>query len=118
MSDPAETAAAAPITFDDFMKVELVAATVVSAERVAGSDKLLRLMVDIGTEQRQVISGIAKHHAPEDLVGTQVTLVRNLAPRKIFKLESHGMILAADTPDGGLALRRPSAPVAPGTRVG
>lgn len=119
VNEPAETpAAAAPITFDDFMKVELVAATVVSAERVAGSDKLLRLMVDIGTEQRQVVSGIAKHHAPEDLVGTQVTLVKNLAPRKIFKLESHGMILAADTPDGGLALMRPSAPVAPGTRVG
>ncbi len=106
------------ITFDDFVKVELVAATVLTAERVEGSDRLLRLEVDIGSEQRQVISGIAQHVAPESLPGTQVVLVKNLAPRKIFKLMSHGMILAADTPEGGLALIRPSAGVAPGTRVG
>jgi len=105
------------ISYDDFMKVELVAATVLVAEKVAGSDKLLRLEVDLGDEQRQVISGIALHIAPETLIGTQVVLVKNLAPRKIFKLVSHGMVLASDTPEGGISLVRPAAPVAPGTRV-
>ncbi|MFO0751495.1 MAG: methionine--tRNA ligase subunit beta [Myxococcota bacterium] len=118
----AEAAAGAPasgsISFDEFLKVELVAATVLSAEAVPGADKLLRLEVDLGSERRQVVSGIAKHYAPADLVGRQVVVVKNLAPRKIFKLESHGMILASDTPEGGLALIQPSAPVAPGTRVG
>jgi methionyl-tRNA synthetase len=115
---PAATNEGATITFDDFAKVELVAVTVVSAERVEGSDKLLKLMVDVGTETRQVMSGIAKHVAPETLVGSQVVLVKNLAPRKIFKQMSHGMILAADTPDGGLSLIRPTSAVAPGTRIG
>ena len=107
------------ITFDDFLKVELVAATVLTAEAVAGSDKLLRLTVDLGGEgaPRQIVSGIAKHYAPAELVGRQVVVVKNLAPRTIFKLESHGMILAADAPDGKLALLQPSMAVAPGTRV-
>jgi methionyl-tRNA synthetase len=106
------------ITFDDWMKLDLALATVVVAEPISGSDKLLRLEVDLGTEKRQIVSGIAKHFKPEDMVGRQVVIVRNLAPRKIFKLESHGMILAADTPEGGLALIQASALVNPGTRVG
>jgi methionyl-tRNA synthetase len=105
------------VSFEDFLKLELVAATIVSAEAIAGSDKLLRLEVDLGDHQRQIVSGIAKHYAPAELPGRQVIVVRNLAPRTIFKLESHGMILAADTPGGGLALLQPSLAVAPGTRV-
>ena len=105
------------IDFDAFMAVELRAATVLEATRVEGSDRLLKLQVDLGTEQRQVVSGIAEHIAPESLPGTQVVLVANLAPRKIFKLESQGMILAVDTPDGGLRLVRPDGAVPPGARV-
>jgi len=107
----------AEIAFDDFLEVELVAATILSAEAIAGSDKLLRLEVDLGTDRRQIVSGIAKHYQPDALAGRQVIVVKNLAPRTIFKLQSHGMILAADAPDGGLALLQPSTPVAPGTRV-
>ncbi len=114
---PAAPEPPAALAFDDFLKVELVAATVLAAEPVPGADKLLRLEVDLGDHKRQIVSGIAKTHAPADLVGRQVVVVKNLAPRKIFKLESHGMILAVDAPDGGLALLQPSIPVAPGTRV-
>jgi methionyl-tRNA synthetase len=105
------------IAFDDFMKVVLRVATVREAERVSGSDKLLRLQVDLGEERRQVVAGIGKQFAPEDLVGRQVVMVANLAPRKIFKLESQGMILAVDTPDGGLALLQPTREVPPGAQA-
>ncbi|MBL8784145.1 MAG: methionine--tRNA ligase, partial [Deltaproteobacteria bacterium] len=87
----------AEIAFDDFVKVDLAVATVLAAEAVPGSDKLLRLEIDLGDTKRQIVSGIAKHFAPADLLGRQVVVVRNLAPRTIFKLESHGMILAAET---------------------
>jgi len=99
------------------MKVVLRVATVREAERVSGSDKLLRLQVDLGEERRQVVAGIGKQFAPEDLVGRQVVMVANLAPRKIFKLESQGMILAVDTPDGGLALLQPTREVPPGAQA-
>jgi len=106
------------IDFGDFVKVDLRVATVLEAERVEGSDKLLKLQLDVGKDtRRQVVAGIAKHFAPEDLVGQQVTMVFNLAPRKMFGLESQGMVLAVDTPEGGLGLLRPTAPAAPGTRV-
>lgn len=105
------------ISFDDFMKVQLRAATVLEAERVAGSDKLLRLQVDLGDERRQIVAGIGKSYEPEALVGRQVVVVANLAPRKVFKVESQGMVLAAEMADGGLALVTPSAAVAPGAEV-
>ena len=114
----AEAAGGGAISFDDFLAVDLRAATVLACERVEGSEKLLKLQLDLGTERRQVVSGIAQHFEPEPLVGTQVVVVANLAPRRIFKIESQGMILTADTPDGGLALLRPSAPAAAGTRIG
>lgn len=107
----------AVIDFQDFMNVDLRVASVVSAERVQGSDRLLKIVVDLGEEQRQIIAGIAEHYAPEDLVGTQVVVVANLAPRKIFKLESQGMVLAVDTPEGGVRVVRPAGPVKPGARV-
>ena len=88
------------ITIDDFAKIELRVGQVKVAERVPKADKLLRLEIDIGTEVRQVVAGIAEAYAPETLVGRKVVLVANLAPRKLRGLESNGMIVAA-SPDGG-----------------
>lgn len=97
---PGAASAAAPaesakITIDDFAKVELRVGVVKSAERVPNADKLLKLMVDIGEEVRQVLAGIALGYAPEDLVGRKVVVVTNLAPRKMRGVESNGMLLAA-----------------------
>jgi len=89
------------ITIDDFAKVELRVAQVVSAERVPGADKLLKLMVDVGTETRQILAGIAKAYSPESLVGRKIVIVANLQPRKMRGLESNGMLLAASVGDEG-----------------
>lgn len=88
------------ISIDEFSKVELRVGQVKAAERVPKSDKLLRLEIDIGTEVRQVLAGIADAYAPETLVGRKVVIVANLAPRKMRGLESNGMIVAA-SPEGG-----------------
>jgi methionyl-tRNA synthetase len=89
------------ITIDDFSKVDLRVATVVEAERVKGADKLLRLIVDLGFEKRQVVAGIAKAYEPEKLVGRKIVVVANLQPRKLRGLESNGMIVAASLgPEG------------------
>ncbi|HUF10785.1 MAG TPA: methionine--tRNA ligase subunit beta [Rhodothermales bacterium] len=90
------------IDFDSFAKLDLRVATVISAERVEGTDKLLRLMVDLGFERRQILAGLAMHLKPEDLISRRVVIVANLKPRKIRGLESMGMLLAAETPDGKL----------------
>src|SRR5260221_898835 len=100
---PAKPAAAIPdgkISIDDFAKVELRVALVKTAERVKGADKLLRLEVDLGTEVRQLVAGIAEAYEPETLIGRKVVIVANLAPRKLRGLESNGMIVAA-SPEGG-----------------
>ena len=91
------------ITIDDFAKVELRVGEVKVAEKVKGADKLLRLEVDLGTETRQVLAGIAESYAPETLIGRKVVVVTNLAPRKMRGLESNGMIVAA-SPEGGKAV--------------
>jgi methionyl-tRNA synthetase len=88
------------ITIDDFAKIELRVGLVKVAERVPKSDKLLRLEVDIGSEVRQVLAGIAEAYAPETLVGRKVVIVANLAPRKLRGLESNGMIVAASLEGG------------------
>jgi methionyl-tRNA synthetase len=88
------------ISIDDFAKVELRVALVKTAERVKGADKLLRLEVDMGTEVRQLVAGIAEAYEPEALVGRKVVIVANLAPRKLRGIESNGMIVAA-SPEGG-----------------
>jgi len=88
------------ITIDDFVKVDLRAGTVVEAERVKGADKLLRLVVDLGFEKRQILAGIAKVYEPEKLIGRKVVVVANLQPRKLRGLESNGMIVAASLGDG------------------
>jgi methionyl-tRNA synthetase len=86
---------ASQITIDDFVKVDLRVATVIEAEKVKGADKLLRLVVDLGFEKRQIVAGIAKAYEPEKLVGRKVVIVANLQPRKLRGLESNGMIVAA-----------------------
>lgn len=89
------------IGIDDFLKVELRVGEVKVAEKVKGADKLLRLEVDIGSEVRQVVAGIAKAYDPEKLIGRKVVIVANLAPRKLRGLESQGMIVAASFGEDG-----------------
>jgi methionyl-tRNA synthetase len=100
----ASTPANEKISIDDFAKVELRVGLVKVAERVPKSDKLLRLEIDIGTEVRQVLAGIAEAYAPETLVGRKVVIVANLAPRKMRGLESNGMIVAASLEGGSPVL--------------
>jgi len=99
-SAPATSAVSDKITIDDFAKIELRVGIVKVAERVPKADKLLRLEIDIGTEVRQVLAGIAEAYAPETLVGRKVVIVANLAPRKLRGLESNGMIVAASLEGG------------------
>ena len=87
------------ITIDDFKKVELKVGKVLSAEPIEGSEKLLKLQVDLGSEQRQILSGIAKYYQPADLVGKNITIIANLEPRQMMGLESQGMVLAAGDGD-------------------
>ncbi len=106
-------------SFDDFMKIKLIAAKVVACERVAKSDKLLKETLDIGNGQtKTVCSGIAKHYAPEDMVGKTVVLVNNFAPRKMAGEVSEGMLLCAEDPDGKLRLLTVDGGVAPGSEIG
>jgi len=99
---PAPSAADGKISIDDFLKVELRVGMVKAAEKVKGADKLLRLEVDIGTEVRQLVAGIALAYKPEDLIGRKVVIVANLQPRKLRGLESNGMIVAASVGENGL----------------
>jgi len=102
-SAPLNPPAASPdgkITIEDFAKIELRVAQVKAAEKVKGADKLLRLEVDLGTETRQIVAGIAEAYAPETLIGRKIVIVANLAPRKLRGLESNGMLLAASLEGG------------------
>ena len=101
---PAATAPPGQITIDDFTKIELRVAQIKVAERVPKADKLLRLEVDLGTETRQILAGIAESYAPETLIGRKVIVVANLAPRKLRGLESNGMLLAGSLEGGKAAL--------------
>jgi methionyl-tRNA synthetase len=98
------------------MKVELRVAKVLAAERVPKSKKLLKLSIDVGTEQRTIVAGIAEAYEPEALVGRTVVIVFNLKPAKLMGIESNGMVLAA-SPEGGLPIVVNAEPAAPGTRV-
>ena len=113
-----ETAESKPvIQYDDFAKLELKAGTVTACEKVEKADKLLKLEVDLGPEKRTIVSGIALHYKPEEMVGKQVIVVTNLAPRKMKGIESQGMILTAEDKDGKLRLLKPEEIVAPGSNV-
>ncbi len=97
----------AQTSFDDFCKMDIRTGTIIEAEKVKKADKLLKLIVDIGLETRTVVSGIAKFHKPEDIIGQEVLLLANLAPRKLRGIESQGMILMAENEKGELAFVSP-----------
>ena len=99
--------AKAEITYDDFAKMDLRVGTIISAEKVEKADKLLKLQLNMGDHERIVVSGIAMHFKPEDIVGKQVTVVANLAPRKMRGIGSQGMILMAQNADGRLIFVSP-----------
>jgi methionyl-tRNA synthetase len=105
------------ITYDDFMKIQLRTAEVIEAEKVAKSEKLLKLKVRLDNEERQVIAGIAKNYQPENLIGKKVVIVANLQPAKLMGLESNGMVLAVETSEGGLQILSLPDNVNNGTRV-
>lgn len=105
------------IQYEDFAKLDLRVGRIVHAEKVPKADKLLKLTIDLGTEQRTVVSGLALHYAPEAIVGKQVTLVANLAPRKMRGIESQGMILMAEDADQRLVFVQASEPVQPGSPI-
>ena len=90
-----ETKTEGLIDIQDFAKVDLRVAQVIEAQKVEGADRLLRLQVDLGTERRQIVAGIALHYQPEELIGKKIVIVANLKPAKIRGVESHGMLLAA-----------------------
>ncbi|HOZ85629.1 MAG TPA: methionine--tRNA ligase [Niabella sp.] len=105
------------IQFDDFAKIDLRTGVILSAEKVAKADKLLKLEIDLGYEKRTIVSGIALHHAPETIVGKRVVVVANLAPRKMRGIESNGMILMAENSDGKLIFVNSDTEVANGSSV-
>ena len=107
----------AEITYDDFAKIDLRVGTIIAAEKVEKADKLLKLTLDMGTEKRTVVSGIAMHFKPEDIIGKQVTVVANLAPRKMRGIESNGMILMAQNADGRLIFVSPLETADAGSEV-
>ena len=109
-------AAAGEISIDDFAKIDLRVATVIAAERVPKTDKLIKLQVKIGDEERTIVSGIAQHYEPENLIGKNVIVIANLKPAKLRGIESRGMVLAASDGEGNLVLA--DAPgIASGSKV-
>jgi methionyl-tRNA synthetase len=107
------------ITYDDFAKLALRVATIVEAQSIEKSKKLVRLQIDLGDERRQILAGIKEHYTPEQLVGRQIVVIANLAPREVIKGEvSNGMLLAAhDAATGRVILVAPSDTVSPGSKV-
>ena len=105
------------ITFDDFSKLDIRTATVLEAERVPKTDKLLKLKIDTGLDIRVIVSGIALDYEPEQMVGKQISIIANLEPRKIKGIESKGMILMAEESDGKLTVVAPERRVSNGSTV-
>lgn len=114
---PAEKPVKPEIVFEDFAKIDLKVGTIIAAEKVEKADKLLKLTVDLGFEIRTIVSGIALHYSPEEITGRQVTVVTNLAPRKMRGIESNGMILMAEDKAGKLHFLRPPTDIDPGSNV-
>ena len=105
------------IEYDDFKKVQIQVGEIISAEPVEGSEKLLKLKVKFGEEERQILSGIAKFISPEEIVGKKVPFVTNLKPRSMMGLESNGMILAAIDGNQNFSLLNINPEVSSGTHV-
>lgn len=104
------------INFDDFQKLDIRIGTILEAEKVEGADKLLKLKVDLGNEQRTIVAGIAKDYKPQSLIGKQLPILTNLEPRIIRGIESQGMILAAVIEEKAVILK-PAKKVPNGTKV-
>jgi len=105
------------VTFDDFQKMDIRVVTILEAEKVAKTKKLLKLKVNTGIDTREIISGIAEYYQPEELIGKQVLMLVNLAPKNIKGVESHGMVLMAENADGTLSIMQPQKPVKEGSTV-
>ncbi len=105
------------ITYEEFSRMDIRIAKILEAERIEGTDKLLKLKIDLGTEQRTLVAGIAHQYKPEDVVGKFIPVIVNLKPRKMRGVTSQGMMLAAVTDDGKIALLHPNQDVPPGTKV-
>ena len=116
MSPTPATSGGDRIDIAEFAKVELRAAKITAAEKIAGSKKLVKLQVDLGSETRQVVAGIAESYEPDALVGKSIVVVANLKPAKLMGVESNGMVLAGSV-DGKAVLCTFDAAVAPGTKV-
>jgi methionyl-tRNA synthetase len=115
--DKTATTVKPEIQYDDFAKLELKTGTILEAEKVPKADKLLKLQVDLGAEKRTIVSGIALHYTPEEIIGKQVVVVTNLAPRKMRGIESQGMILMAEDANGKLHFINPEEKINPGAGV-
>ncbi|MEI6434303.1 MAG: methionine--tRNA ligase [Bacteroidota bacterium] len=109
--------AKAPIQFEDFAKMDIRAGTILEAEKVAKTDKLLKLKIDTGLDQRVVVSGIARYFKPEEIIGKRVSILINLTPRKLKGIDSQGMILMAENPDGTLFFVTPDEDVVNGADI-
>ena len=106
-----------PVTFDDFSKMDIRTATILEAEKVPKTTKLLKLKIDTGLDIRTIVSGIAEYYEPEDIIGKQISIVANLEPRKIKGIESKGMILMAEDKDGKLVMVTPADKVSNGSMI-
>jgi methionyl-tRNA synthetase len=106
------------INFDDFMKMDMRMGKILSAEKVEKADKLLKLQVHTGIDERTIVSGIAEHYSPEEIIGKTVLVLLNLAPRKIRGIESHGMILMAEDESGALSFLAAEKEFGEGPTVG
>ena len=105
------------IEFDEFSKIDLRVGTVIEAEAVEKSEKLLKLLVDTGLDKRTILSGIAKYYSPDDLLNKQVMILINLKSRKMMGIESEGMLLLAEDPDGSLKLMQPDNNISNGSVI-
>ena len=103
------------INFEDFSKMDIRVGTILEAEKVAKTKKLLKLKVDTGIDQRTVVSGIAEYYKPEDIIGKQVSILVNLASKSLRGIESQGMILMAEDADGSLHFVSPHANIKAGS---
>jgi methionyl-tRNA synthetase len=106
-----------PVTFDDFTKIDIRTATILEAEKVPKTTKLLKLRIDTGIDIRTIVSGIAEYYEPESIVGKQISIVANLEPRKIKGIESKGMILMAEDKNGKLVMVTPVEKVSNGSMI-
>ncbi len=105
------------VGFDEFSKLEIKVGTIIKAEKVPGASKLVKLIVNLGNEERQIVAGLAPHYSLDELINKEIVILSNLTPKKMFGLESQGMLLAAVDGDK-VALLKPDKEVKPGAPVG